>query len=375
MKGRDLFRACLEDSNVRAFLAVIDLGEHGPNADDPDRYRTMFGGGLFDAPPWEHPNRKNRAAGLVSTAAGRGQFLAGTWADLVKAYGFPDFSPPCQDEAMVALIARRDALDDVIEGRFEAAIEKCAREWASLPGSPYGQPVLDIDAAARRYIERGGQFSGERKPAESFNPDSLETEHYGEAVTESTVQPEEAPTMAPIVLPLLQIAAQFIPQLAEKFSSGSETAKRNIAAGKVLAEAITTATNSPNLQAAVEKMQADPGAVKAAKAAVAQQWPELFEVGDGGIASARKAAEAYVTAEWWRALAVPQTWIALLLLGLVYIAMGNVTGLFGFQGWTPELRSNVVFAIVGVAIGSVSGYYFGTSQGSQRKTDIIANKE
>lgn len=91
--------------------------------------------------------------------------------------------------------------------------------------------------------------------------------------------------------------------------------------------------------------------------------------------AARKAAEVYNTSEWWRGLVTPQTWFAFLLLGLVYLAMGNVTGIFGFQGWTPELRSNVVFAIVGVAIGSVSGYYFGTSQGSQRKTDLLAHKE
>lgn len=368
MKDRAPLRAALEDSNVRAFLAVIDLGEHGPHADDEWRYRTMFGGGLFDAPPWQHPNRKNAAAGLVSTAAGRGQFLAGTWADLVAIYGFPDFSPPCQDEAMVALVTRRDALDDVIEGRFEVAIEKCAREWASLPGSPYGQPVLDIDAAARRYLERGGQLSGERKPAESFNPDSLETEHYGDAVTESTVQPEEVNTMSPIVLPLLQVAAQFIPQLAEKFSSGSEVAKRNIAAGKVLADAITTATNSPNLQAAVEKMQADPDAVKAAKVAVAQQWPELFEVG-GGIDEARKAAASVEQIPPWKN---PAVWFMGAFIPLIYGAAYLVlTG----ERFSQDAKMMVVTAIFSGLLAAGTGFFLGSSLGSQRKTPMIASKE
>ena len=121
-------RAGLQDAlshpNVAAFLAVIDLGEHGPNADSPDRYRTMFGGGKFDAPPWEHPRRPVKAGDYTSTAAGRGQFLAGTWKDLVVQYAFPDFSPACQDEAIVALIYRRGALADVIAGRIKVAIAK-----------------------------------------------------------------------------------------------------------------------------------------------------------------------------------------------------------------------------------------------------------
>ena len=376
MNRADL-RAALAHPNVLAFNAVRDLGEHGPNADSPDRYRTMFGGEKFDAPPWEHPRRKITRNGITSTAAGGPQFLAGTWDDMVRAYGFEDFSPGCQEEAAVGLYVRRGALDDIIAGRFEEAIRKCAKEWASLPGSPYGQPTLTMEAARDRYLERGGFLS-----AAPVEPPlgTLAGENYGDTVTESTIRPipsadEQEARMAPLLIPLLQVAAQFLPQLAEKFGSGSEVANRNLAAGKVLAEAITTATNSPNLQAAVEKMAAGDGeAVKAAKVAVAQAWPDLFEVG-GGIKAARENAAQYATGEWWRMLAVPQTWIALLLLGLVYMALGNVTGLFGFQGWTPELRSNVVFAIVGVAIGSVSGYYFGTSQGSQRKTDILANQE
>jgi len=35
-------------------------------------------------------------------------------------------------------------------GRFDAAVAKCAKEWASLPGSPYGQPVKTLDQARAR---------------------------------------------------------------------------------------------------------------------------------------------------------------------------------------------------------------------------------
>lgn len=342
-------RAGLQDAlshgNVRAFLAVIDLGEHGPHADDPDRYRTLYGGGKFDAPPWRHPRRKVTAAGITSTAAGRGQFLAGTW-DSLAGYGFPDFSPECQDEAMVALIYRRKALADVIAGRFDDAIAKCCREWASLPGSPYGQPVLTMAQAKARYQERGGAF---------FNPDSLESEHYGDAVT-------EAP-MAPLILPLLQVAAQFLPQLAEKFGSGSEVANRNLAAGKVLAEAITTATSSPNLQAAVEKMAADPEAVKAATVAVAQEWPDLFEVG-GGIVEARKAAYSPEQVPWWKN---PAIIIALAILPLVYMVAVAVLFGVGGQPFSDDIKTLLVTAIVTGALGSITGFFLGSSLGSQSK--------
>ena len=370
-------RAALSNANVLAFLRTIREGE---SRQDEVAYRMRYGG-IGSGPKYfdsfaDHPRVfEMRPDGRRSSAAGAYQATATTWDEERAKWQFPDFSPGCQDEFAVARIVYRKALDAVREGRFEEACRLCRNEWTSLPGGD------EENAATRRaretYLKWGGFLS-----AAPVDPhlDTLASEHYGDTVTESTINPvpsadEQEANMAPLIIPLLQVAAQFLPQLAEKFGSGSEVANRNLAAGKVLADAITTATNSPNLQAAVEKMAAGDGeAVKAAKVAVSQAWPDLFEVG-GGIKAARENAAQYATGEWWRMLAVPQTWIALLLLGLVYMALGNVTGLFGFQGWTPELRSNVVFAIVGVAIGSVSGYYFGTSQGSQRKTDLLANQE
>jgi len=372
--NRHDLRAALSNANVLAFLRTIREGE---SRQDDMAYRMRYGG-IGSGPKYfesfdDHPRVfEMRPDGRRSSAAGAYQATATTWDEERAKWQFPDFSPGSQDEFAVARIVYRKALDAVRDGRLEEACRLCRSEWTSLPGGD------EENAATRRARETYLKWGGFLSAAPVADP--LAGENYGEAVTESIVRPipsadQQEATMAPLLIPLLQVAAQFLPQLAEKFGSGSEVANRNLAAGKVLAEAITTATNSPNLQAAVEKMAAGDGeAVKAAKVAVAQAWPDLFEVG-GGIKAARENAAQYATGEWWRMLAVPQTWIALLLLGLVYMALGNVTGLFGFQGWTPELRSNVVFAIVGVAIGSVSGYYFGTSQGSQRKTDILANQE
>lgn len=356
-KSRDELRAALSHPNVAAFLRVIRQGE---SRQDDSAYTIQFGGEHFEAPPWEHPGTVKIVGSLRSTAAGAYQFLKSTWDAVRSAYELPDFSPACQDEAAVALIKGRKALDDVIAGRFKDAVVKCAKEWASLPFSPYGQPTLTYDLALKTYQAWGGRLEEAAPPAEepTFNPDSLETEHYGDT------------PMAPIVLPLLQIAAQFIPQLAEKFGSGSEVSNRNLAAGKVIADAITTATQSPNLQAAIEQMQKNPEAVQAAKEAVAVQYAELFEVG-GGLAAARKASTD--TEGDWRKVFVSLPFVVIvMLMPMVYFVVFHViTG----TDWSQEIKASVVSAVISGVLFAIVGYALGTSYGSSRKTNMLAGRE
>ena len=391
MKDRAPLRAALEHPNVRAFLRAIRGGE---SSQDDSAYWLENGGRLFDGPQAEHPSK-----GLKSPpgrAFGAYQFLASTWAGLCREYGFEDMGRQCQDEGAVALIVGCRALDEVMAGELEAAFELLHGTWTSLPGG--SEPNKLTARAARTFIEWGGQVAAPSEaaqlvasvpvapetdpgrlqadtgPAPAFNPDSLATEHYGEAITESTITPipsadQQETHMAPIVLPLLQVAAQFLPQLAEKFGSGSEVSNRNIAAGKVLADAIVTATNSPNLQAAVEKMQGDPEAVKAAKAAVSQAWPDLFEVA-GGITEARKMLPT--DGPWWHQFAsIPFTVIVMLMPIVYFVIYQVITG----SNWTQEIRASVVSAVISGVLFAIVGFALGTSYGSQRKTNLLANKE
>lgn len=155
----DEVTAVSSDANVQAFLQMIRIGEGtaGPNG-----YRTLFGGGLFDSFA-DHPRRAitARLGGkpITSTAAGAYQFLSTTWDECKRALSLPDFSPDSQDRAAVFLIGRRRALEDVRAGRFEAAVSKCAKEWASLPGSPYGQPVKTLAQARQAYEDNGGTYA------------------------------------------------------------------------------------------------------------------------------------------------------------------------------------------------------------------------
>lgn len=138
----------LQNANVKAFLMLIRTGEGTANANG---YRTLYGGRLFDGFA-DHPRISVTAGGYTSTAAGAYQILSRTWDGL----GLPDFSPANQDRAAVMLIKRRGALADVIAGRLWIAIGKCNKEWASLPGSPYGQPTMTDDRAASVYARWGG---------------------------------------------------------------------------------------------------------------------------------------------------------------------------------------------------------------------------
>lgn len=147
------------ERNVAAFLAMIRNAE---GTAGPDGYRMHFGGELFDSYA-DHPRRVvTRTLGgrpISSSAAGAYQFLSTTWDEARAALGLPDFSPESQDKAAIFLIRRRGALADVRAGRFEDAVAKVAKEWASMPGSPYGQPVKTLAQVRAVYEGAGGAYA------------------------------------------------------------------------------------------------------------------------------------------------------------------------------------------------------------------------
>lgn len=158
---RGLSASLLQNRNVRAVLAVIRRGE---GTSGSNGYRMMFGGTLFESYA-DHPRRNNcftlkTGKRLCSTAAGAYQFLSSSWDETRRIMGLPDFSPASQDMAAVGRIAARGALNDVLLGRLDVALRKLAYEWASLPGSPYGQPVISAETARQVYLAAGGHLPG-----------------------------------------------------------------------------------------------------------------------------------------------------------------------------------------------------------------------
>jgi lysozyme len=143
-----------QQNNLAAFLAMIRVSEGtaGPNG-----YSTLVGGRLFDDYA-DHPRVLVDLPnlGIKSSAAGAYQILRRTWDGVAGKLGLPDFSPASQDAAAVELIRQRAALPDVLAGRFAAAVDKCKKEWASLPGAGYGQRENSLARLEAAYVNAGG---------------------------------------------------------------------------------------------------------------------------------------------------------------------------------------------------------------------------
>ena len=141
-------------ANVVAFLRAIRLGE---GTSDAAGYWRLVGGGTFTDDS-KHPRIKVYIPryDIYSTAAGAYQIIWPTWKGLVMKYAFPDFTPQSQDEAAVALIEGRSALPAIHQGDLQKAIQLCNKEWASLPGSPYGQRTESYEAVEAEYLLSGG---------------------------------------------------------------------------------------------------------------------------------------------------------------------------------------------------------------------------
>jgi muramidase (phage lysozyme) len=331
--------------NLRAFLRMIREGESGQTE---AAYRTIVGGGQV-SDLTDHPRQRVyiEALRVWSTAAGAYQFLARTWDGCVRALGLTDFQAQSQDAAAVYLIRGRRALDDVLAGRVQEAIRKCAREWASLPGSPYGQPVMTMQRALDVYRTWGGTDlpDGAAAPIESRD-----------------VKPEGAmPIPVPIVTALLPSLIEAIPKLGRLFSSGSPTAERNVAAAEVALEVVQQAVGARNAQEAIEIVQTDTSARALAEQAIDARWFALTEAGGGGIAGAREAVKTAPGPS-----RNPVLWVSAALLPLVYLVVSAV--LFG-EGWSDEVRAMVVAAVVTGALGAITSYWLGTSISSSRKDD------
>ena len=143
--------------NLAAFMQMIRVSE---GTAGPDGYRTIVGGSLFDDYS-DHPRQKIWIPSIndYSSAAGAFQIIRRTWDGVQGKLGLPDFSPASQDLACVELIRQRGGLRLAMNGQFAAAVEKCRKEWASLPGAGYGQRENSLAKLQTAYTNAGGQLA------------------------------------------------------------------------------------------------------------------------------------------------------------------------------------------------------------------------
>jgi muramidase (phage lysozyme) len=97
---------------------------------------------------------------LHSTAAGRYQVLYRFWRIYEAKLGLTDFSPASQDAVALRQAKECGALAHLEQNNLAQAITSAGRIWASLPGSPYGQPTHTMEAAMALFhgslAEQGG---------------------------------------------------------------------------------------------------------------------------------------------------------------------------------------------------------------------------
>jgi lysozyme len=153
----------MSDQNRAAFLAML---RHSEGTDKyPDPYLVIFGGapspyGYTDHPgnlgysAWQHFTVNGQTN--YSTASGAYQFRLKTWNGLASRLGLQDFSPASQDQAALQLIQDAGGLPLVDAGDVAGAIAKVNGIWASLPGSPYGQPTVPLAKLAEFFSNFAG---------------------------------------------------------------------------------------------------------------------------------------------------------------------------------------------------------------------------
>lgn len=170
--------------------------------------------------------------------------------------------------------------------------------------------------------------------------------------------------MVPFVAAALPLLVEAAPALIRLFGNGEQSEKNAKAAEKV-AELAMKVTGEATVEGAAVQIQADPDAASRFSEAVQANWYEISEAGGGGIDGARKADQkARESCLWWQS---PALLVSGALLPLVYLVV--IAVLFR-AGWSENTQVMVVSSVISLTLGSISGFFLGSSYSSQRKTEI-----
>jgi hypothetical protein len=204
-------------------------------------------------------------------------------------------------------------------------------------------------------------------------------------------EPEKEKTMPLPILALLSafgpLISELIPQVSKLFKPGSEVAQRNVGVAQIVVDTIVKASGQPNLQTALETMQADPAMREKVTQAVVTEPSvmAIIEVG-GGIKAAAERDLAVMQQDkpFWKTS--PVFYISLILLPMVYWYVGSsVVGgvkipdawpwyaqmplkIFG-DAWSLDARSGLANLVIGLILGGICGVYFGVSVTQQKQAN------
>ena len=384
----------LSDPNVIAFLRLIRAGE---STQDESAYRLLFGSTkanpkLFDSFD-DHPRVRTYETydgqfiknGKIdyTTAAGAYQIVETTWNAVAARLGLRDFSPKNQDLAALSLIDGRAALDDVLAGNIDRAMFKCRNEWASLPGSEWGQPTQAHDKALAVYRDAGGLFTPSAGEGQTV------------ANRETQIPSKETPVIAAAPF-LWSLASTLIdaftplakekitkevarhtdsPEVADQVASSVIEAAKNLTGKSDPLEAVVAAKNDPAVMQAIEGNALENLAKLAPVLDKIAEWDKNAWAAEE---SSRDAAAA-------RALANPANdqdvfltrSIVALLVGLL-VTIGVLIGVLVWlkaDAGTIGTLVGLFASIGGVVVGKFGTRYdhrYGSSRSSGAKDAVIS---
>jgi len=377
----------LSFANVKAFQKVIRVGESNLTE---DAYRMLFGKNKYFDDFRDHPRIRTYETydgqfiknGKIdyTTAAGAYQITETTWNGTVRKYPFlTDFSPHNQDLACVALIIGRGALEDLLKGEFEVVLTKCAREWASLPGSPYGQPTLKLQTALQVFRANGGKLRSEMEtelPAEAQlievpEPTREDIEYNQEPapVEDKSIQAErEDQDMWPLLPVIISGLAQYVPDIIRLFGNGRVTERNAVVAEKVLdvAKQVTGAINGEDVLTRLSQNPALAENLRMAVRASMDEWlgmiTRLHELDEASREKARAFATQDKKIVFWNL-----SFIEILSLLFVILTFAGGIAVFVVGNISAELKAAIITAMIIGGWTGVKEFWFGSSLGSMQK--------
>lgn len=252
--------------------------------------------------------------------------------------------------------------------RADLACRSAAWYWDSRSLNPFAD-AGDFETITRK-INGGLNGQADRLAYYQRAQQALSEPSGGDATASAPfpVKPEEGnKIMAPFVLAALQALIPSTPSLIRLFGNGGEQAEKNAKAAEAVVEIAKAVTNQPTAEGAVSAIQSSPAVAAEFVKGIEDQWYSLAgEAGGGGISGARDyAAKMTPTDKPWMS---PALWVTIAMMPLAYLVV--IIVLQG-EGWSNEIRVMVVSSVLSLVLGSVSGFWLGTSFSSQRKTELL----
>lgn len=244
-------------------LEALALLETIAGPESAGNYDIIYGGSRFDDFS-DHPRRpilitSGPNKGKYSTAAGKFQFIQGTWDDQANKLGLTDFGPPSQNAAAWNLAQEeykrdtgRDLLSDLQSGDLSRVAPSLRNQWTSMPGGI--EQGITGDAFSRAYADALGSAGPQYRdvPLPGARPNTVPRTQLSYAANEGGTPlglPPIGPTGGPALGAIMQATAKGPPQPTSKGFWSQFTDPVKTAMGNIGAPVVQAAT-SPNVQRA-----------------------------------------------------------------------------------------------------------------------------